>query len=233
MKMDALHGRLVKIVKKELSCSAHGMEHVMRVYSLCLNLAKNERGVDLEVLKTAALLHDIARAKEDTDDSGRSDHAALGAEMAEKILRKLRYPEAKIGRVRHCIASHRFRSGSGGGGKNAPGTKEAKLLFDADKLDAIGAVGIARSFMIAGQYGEKLHSSVPIGKYLKDNVVGGQPNGRIKEISKHAPNIEFETKFRRIPGRLHAGRAREMARKRIRFMEMFFGRLRKEIDGNM
>ncbi len=222
---------LKAIVEKELSCSAHNMEHVMRVYNLCLKLAKNELGVDLEVLKTAALLHDIARVKEDTDDSGRVDHATLGSEMAGRILTKLRYPKAKIGQVKHCIASHRFRRSSGTGDKNAPRTKEAKLLFDADKLDAIGAVGLARSFMIAGQYGERLYSDAPLPDYVRDNTIGRKADGRIKEISKHAPNIEFETKFKRIPGRLHTRRARELARKRILFMERFFRRLGKELGG--
>ncbi|PIU68183.1 hypothetical protein COS81_04905 [candidate division WWE3 bacterium CG06_land_8_20_14_3_00_42_16] len=120
------------------------------IYNMCLHLAKDESEVDLDILKTSALLHDIARAKEDKDDSGNIDHAILGAEMAENILKDFGYSNDKIEAVKHCIITHRFRSG------NEPKIKEAKILFDADKLDVIGSIGIARSFMIAGQYGEKM-----------------------------------------------------------------------------
>ena len=142
--MKNIYQIIKKIVENELLCSAHNMDHVMRVYNLCINLAKYQKAINLEILKIAAFLHDIARVKEDQDDSGKIDHAVLGAEMAVKILRDLRYPEKKIELIRHCIISHRFR------GEKEPKTIEAKILFDADKLDIIGAIGIARSFMIAG-----------------------------------------------------------------------------------
>ena len=132
--MEQKYKRIQQIVEKELSCSAHNMEHVMRVYNLCLLLAKDEDNIDLDVLKTAALLHDIARVKEDKDNSGDIDHAILGTEMAEKILTDLDYPKEKIELIRHCIATHRFRSG------NEPKTKEAKILFDADKLVSVEKV---------------------------------------------------------------------------------------------
>jgi len=225
--MEEKHQRIKEIVEKELSCSAHNMEHVMRVYNLSLHLAKEETGIDLDVLKTAALLHDIARVKEDKDNSGNIDHAILGAEMAEKILRDFDYPEEKVELIKHCIATHRFRN------ENGPKTKEAKILFDADKLDVIGSIGVARSFIIAGQYGEKIYSDTPIDEYIKDNLVDGRAKGRIKEISKHAPNLEFETKFKHIPRKLYTTKAKELAKKRIEFMKQFFERLKREINGEI
>jgi uncharacterized protein len=225
--MEEKYLKLKQIVEKELSCSSHNMDHVMRVYNLCLDLAKNEPGVDLDVMKTAVLLHDIARVKEDQDDSGNTDHSILGAEMAEKILRDFGYPEEKVEFIKHCIVTHRFRSG------NEPKTTEAKILFDADKLDVIGSIGIARSFIIAGQYGERIYSAVPVDEYIKDNLIDGKPSGRIKVISKHAPNIEFETKFKHIPDRLYTKKAKEIARQRLDFMKLFFERLKKEINGKM
>ncbi|MEA3272193.1 MAG: HDIG domain-containing protein, partial [Patescibacteria group bacterium] len=89
-------------VKKELSCSAHNVDHIERVYNLCLLLAKDE-DVDLDVLKAAALLHDIARVKEDEDSSGNTDHAVLGSEMAVPILQELDFPEEKIKHIQDCI----------------------------------------------------------------------------------------------------------------------------------
>ena len=225
--MEEKHQRIREIMERELSCSAHEMEHVARVYNLCLRLAESEPEVDLDVLKTAALLHDIARVKEFEDKTGTVDHAVLGAEMADKILRELGYPEEKIAAVKHCIANHRYR------GRSKPQSKEAKILFDADKLDAIGGVGVARSFMIAGQYGQTIYSDTPVDEYVRKNVFGGELVGGIREMSEHSPNLEFEIKFKRIPDKLFTEKAKEIAQERIEFMTRFFERLRREINGEM
>ena len=218
------------IAEKEMegASPAHDINHVMRVYNLCLGLARYEPTVDLDVLRTAALLHDIARTKEDEDASALGvDHAILGAEMSAKILRKLGYPKEKIERVKHCIASHRFR------GENPPRTIEAKILSDADKLDVLGATGIARSFTIGGECGQKIYSDTPIDEYIEENLVGGKANGRIIDPSKHASNLEFETKFKRIPDKLHTRKAIEIARERLDYMKQFFERLKNEINGQL
>jgi uncharacterized protein len=224
VKMENKIAKLKKIVKKELSSSAHDMEHTIRVTNLARELAKYEKA-DMEVIEIAALLHDIARVREDSDKSGSIDHAELGAAMAEQILRDYKYPDRIIKNVVHCIKTHRFR------GKNVPQTIEAKILFDADKLDAIGAVGIARAYMIAGERGETLYREVTdLGKYKKENLVNGETTGRIKDISKHSVNLEYETKFKKIPERLFTKHAKKMAEERIKFMELFFDRLKKEIN---
>ncbi len=175
MSIDIKYKKIIEIVQDELTCSAHNLDHVFRVYNLCLLLAKYEKDVDLEILIPSALLHDIARVKESRDNSGEIDHAVLGAEMAEDILRSLRYEEEKIEKIKHCIITHRFRTG------NEPKTIEAKILFDSDKLDAIGATGIARTFMLAGQFGQRLLANEPLDNYLNDNTVN---NGRLKDVSK-------------------------------------------------
>lgn len=221
--MERKYLKLRQIVEKELkeASPAHDINHVMRVYNLCLHLAKYESNIDLDVLKTAALLHDIARIKE----SQVVDHAVLGAKMSEKILRELEYTEEKIEHIKHCIISHRFR------GESKPETKEAKILFDADKLDVLGAIGVARSFIIAGEVGERIYSDSPLDQYIKENLVGGKPNGKIKDLSKHAPNLEFETKFKHIPDILYTRRAKEIANRRLDYMKQFFETLEKEIKG--
>lgn len=224
--MEEKYQKIKTIVEKELSCSAHNMEHVMRVYSLCLDLAEGEP-VDLDVLKTAALLHDIARVREDNDDTGTIDHAFLGAEIAENILKDLGYSKEKREQIKHCIASHRFRSSC------TPQTIEAKILFDADKIDVLGALGVARCFMLAGKYNERIYSATPLDEYIKDNVVGTTLHGRVKDISKHAPNLEFEMKFKHIPDSLYTEEARKMAQERFEFMIHFFERLKREINGEL
>ena len=145
--------KIQEIVERELSCSAHNMDHVLRVYNLSLHLAENEN-IDLDILKAAVLLHDIARVKEDNDPTGRTDHAVLGAEMCVPILEEVNFPVEKIKHVQVCIISHRYRTG------HTPQTIEAQILFDADKLDTIGAIGIARSFIWVGRNNAKIYSDV-------------------------------------------------------------------------
>ena len=213
------------IVKKELSCSAHDLEHVYRVLNLCNQLAQDESNVNWEVLSIAALMHDIARVREDQDPTGQTDHAILGAQMAEEHLHKADLNPETIAAIRHCIESHRYRSG------NAPQTIEGKILFDADKLDVIGAIGIARSYAITGQYGEPFYADVDLESYIRENLVGGKPEGRVKDIHKHAANLEFELKLRHIPQRLYTQKAKAIAKERISFMTAFFKRLQQEIHG--
>jgi uncharacterized protein len=137
----------------------------------------------------------------------------------------MQYPEETIRKVQHCIQTHRFRS------EREPVSIEAKILYDADKVDSMGAIGVARFYMIAGELREQLYSFVPVDQYTAENIVGGKANGRIKEISKHTPNLEFE-KMKHIPQKLHTAKAREIAAERVKFMAEFFVRLRSEIVGD-
>ena len=213
---------IIEAVKEELTCSAHNLDHVFRVHKLCLFIADHEKDVDLEVLIPAALLHDIARVKESKDNTGEIDHAVLGAEMAEVVLKSLNYSNNEIEKIKHCITAHRFRSG------NEPKIIEAKILFDADKLDAIGATGIARTFMLAGQFGQRIMLDEETSEYLSHNTV---ENGRIKDVSKHTAFIEYEVKLKKIPSKLYTKKGKEIGEKRIAFMEEYFSRLKEEING--
>lgn len=214
---------IVEIVQDKLTCSAHDLDHVFRVCNLCLLISKDEEDVDLKVLIPSALLHDIARMEESKDKTGKLDHAILGSEIAENILRKLDYKEERIEKIKHCITSHRYRTG------NELNTLEARILFDADKLDAIGASGIASTFMISGQFGQRLTVNDSIKEYLESNSV---ENGRLKDVSKHRPFIEYEIKFKKIPDKLYTKRAKEIGKERLEFMDIFFNRLKLELDGH-
>lgn len=222
MNIDEKYKKIVEIVQERLTCSAHNLDHVFRVCNLCLLISKDEKDADLEVLIPSALLHDIARVEESKDKTGELDHAILGSEIAEDILRKLQYEEDKIEKIKHCIISHRFRTG------NEPNTLEARILFDADKLDVIGASGVARTFMLSGQFGQRLIVDETLNEYLESNTV---ENGRIKDVSKHTPFIEYEIKFKKIPDKLYTKKAKEIGKERLEFMEGFFNRLKLEIDG--
>ena len=230
--MEKKYQRLKTIVEKEMegASPAHDIDHVMRVYSMCLKLAKRYPNVDLDILKTSALLHDIARLREDEDGHSHSlkvDHAVLGAEMSAAILRRLGYSDERIEQVKHCIRAHRFR------GENQPITLEAKILSDADKLDVLGATGVARSFTTGGECGQRIYSGIPVDEYVRKNFVGGKVDGRIIDPSEHSSNLEFETKFKRVPEKLYIEEARKIAEQRLGFMEQFFDRLKKEIAGEL
>jgi len=109
--IDEKYSKLLSLVEKELSSGgAHTLDHIQRVWQTAMQIAAEEKDVDLDVLKAAVLLHDIARAKEDLDKSVKIDHAILGAEIAGQILKQMQYPAATIRKVMHCIQTHRFRS---------------------------------------------------------------------------------------------------------------------------
>ncbi len=143
--MDETHTDMIRLVEIEISGDAgHTMDHVMRVFRTAMQIASNHADVDMEVLKAAVLLHDVARIREDNDPTGKTDHAVLGEEIAERILRELNYTGQTIERIKHCIRTHRYRSAE------KPDSIEARILYDADKIDLLGSIGIARSCMIAG-----------------------------------------------------------------------------------
>ncbi|MEA3272634.1 MAG: phosphohydrolase, partial [Patescibacteria group bacterium] len=164
--------------------------------------------------------------KEDEDSSGNTDHAVLGSEMAVPILQELDFPEEKIKHIQDCIISHRYRTG------NAPKTKEAKILFDADKLDISGAIGIARAFVWVGKNNANIYKKVNLDEYTNDNM-GGKLNGRIKDKTKHSPQIEFETKLKFLANNLQTQKAKEIFKERLQFCESFLNRLEKEVKGEM
>lgn len=136
-----------------LSCmgdSAHDKEHIYRVLYMALDIARTEKNVDYDVLICACLLHDIGR-KEQFEDPGLC-HARVGADKAYCFLTENGFSEEFAKRVSECIRTHRFRQ------EEQPESIEAKILFDADKIDVTGAIGIARTLVYKGQIGEPLYS---------------------------------------------------------------------------
>lgn len=140
--MNELFISMKEHVRKTLvEPGSHGFDHTLRVTRLCEIIGKNENA-DLNILIPAALFHDIARPLE--KKTGIS-HEIEGSRIAEEYLQNIGYPRDLIPFIIHAIRTHRFSSDL------VPETLEAKILSDADKLDAIGAVGIARTFISAGE----------------------------------------------------------------------------------
>ena len=185
--------------------AVHDWGHVLRVLALAERMAKAE-GADLEIVRSATLLHDIAR------DGSHTDHAQAGAEMARHLLAG--HPPDRVEAVAHAIAAHRFRSGP------APQTLEAKIVHDADKLDAIGAVGVARAFAYGGLNGQRLWAEVPPG-YMESEATRHE----------HTPIHEYKAKLTQIRGRLLTDSGRRLAEERHAFMVTFFERLELEVRG--
>lgn len=141
-----------------LSCmddSAHDKEHVYRVLYYALEIAETLKDVDYDVLIAACLLHDIGR-KEQFENPALC-HAAVGSEKAFLFLTEHGFDPEYAEQVRQCIKTHRYRE------NNQPQSPEAKILFDADKLDVTGAMGIARTLIYKGIVSEPLYSLLPDG----------------------------------------------------------------------
>lgn len=142
--MDERTAMMLEYVKTAFQESgAHGFDHTARVVRLCEVLGARE-GADMDILIPAALFHDIARPLE--EETG-VPHEEEGARRAESFLRSIHYPEDLIPKVVHAVRAHRYSSGI------TPKTQEARILSDADNLDAMGAVGVARTFLQAGERG--------------------------------------------------------------------------------
>lgn len=130
--------------------AAHDREHVYRVLNNALRIAQGEGGAEMDVLIAAALLHDISRPEQMADS--RVDHALHGADKAWAFLQESGFPADFCDQVRQCIRTHRFRESA------PPVSLEAKILFDADKLDVAGAIGIARTLAYNGETGRPIYT---------------------------------------------------------------------------
>lgn len=193
---------------------SHDWEHTLRVCRLCRHVGAVE-GAEMDVLLIAAYLHDIGRCYQD-QSGGVICHAQKGAEMAAGIVSRLDLTEEKQKNIIHCVQAHRFRN------DHLPLTIEAKVLFDADKLDAIGAVGIARAYLFAGELGARLH------------------NPDISAIETTRPYTKDDTGYReyrlklcRIKDTMQTAEGRRIAAGRHEFMEAFFKRFLEEYDGKL
>ena len=136
--------------------AAHDREHVYRVLNNAVTIAQEEADAQWDVLIAAALLHDISRPEQIADS--RIDHATHGAEKAYIFLMNQGFDEGFSSHVRDCIGTHRFRKSA------PPATLEARILFDADKLDVCGAIGIARTLQYSGETGRPIYTRNALGE---------------------------------------------------------------------
>lgn len=192
--------------------SVHDFDHILRVLRLAERIGQAE-GAELSVVRTAALLHDWGRAEAVARNL---DHAAVAAARAEAYLRG--EDPAWVAAVVHAIAAHRFRTDP------PPASLEARVLFDADKLDAIGAIGIARAFAYGGAHNQRLWAPLDSIDLARWEAEGDDP-------LLHTPVHEFVVKLSRLKERLYTPTGRAIAEERHRYMEAFYRRLDAEVEG--
>ncbi len=191
---------------------SHGPDHSERVFQTAMAMGRT-MAARLNILAPAALLHDIGRNRESRSQGGIC-HAEQGALMAEPILLKLGYNEADRADICHCIRAHRFRC------TVRPDSLEAKILFDADKLDSIGAIGIGRAFLFAGQIGSRLHNAEL------------DPAATASYSTEDTAYREFQVKMSRVKDQMLTPIGQRLALRRHEFMELFFDELNREIYGS-
>lgn len=206
------YDEILSHMRREMDDSAHDSLHVTRVLYAALDIAETEENVDYDVLTAACLLHDIGRKRQ--FENPEVCHAEAGAEMAFDYLLKKGWSEQKAVHVAKCIASHRYRGG------NKPESIEAKILFDADKLDVTGALGIARTLIYGGRISEPIYILDDNGNIVTDET----------EVEPSSFFQEYKYKLNSIFGQLYTERAKNTAAARKKAMDDFYESLFCEID---
>lgn len=194
-----------------MSDSAHDREHIYRVLFTALDIAKFERNLDIDVLITACLLHDIGRKEQ--FENPKLCHAQIGSEKAYSFAKNIGFSEEKASQIKACILTHRFRS------NNPPKSIEAKILFDADKLDSTGTLGIARTLFYKAQVSEPL--------YTIDN------NGNILDgTNDNDPSFfqEYKYKLEKLYDKFYTKRGAEIAKERQYSAIAFYSSMLKEVQ---
>ena len=206
----------IRFVKKQLDTAEGGHDwfHIERVYKLALRIAEKEADVDILVVQLAALLHDIADSKfHDGDET-------IGPRLAREFLSKQQLPTEQLEQVIAIIENISFK---GGNQVQTYFSKELAVVQDADRLDAIGAIGIARTFNFGGFKNRPLYDpAIPPDLQLS------------KEAYKKstAPTLNhFYEKLLRLKDLMHTETARELAAERHQFMEQFLSRFYAEWEG--
>jgi uncharacterized protein len=189
---------------------SHDGTHLARVWGNVRAISAEEGG-DIDILAAATVLHDCFPVEKDSPL--RPEASKFAAEKASKILRIRKWKDTEIGLVAHAIEAHSFSAGV------APRTVEAKVLQDADRLDAIGAIGIARCFYVAGRLKRSLYD-------LAD------PKGEQRPMDDTAFALDhFETKLFSLAANFATQTGAEMAKARDQLMQRFVNELFAEIEG--
>ena len=188
---------------------AHDFHHIMRVYNNAKMIGLHE-DTDMEILLPAVLLHDLVIYPKGGNNSSRSSDES--ADLAENILQSYSYSQDQINQICYCIRVHNYSK------RLVPTSLEGKILQDADRLDALGAIGIARTFSVGGLEKRTFYNAE-------------DPFCRSKRVlnDKQWTLDHFQTKLLKLEGSMHTQTAKKIARERTRFMILFIEQLQEEI----
>jgi uncharacterized protein len=168
--------------------------------------------INYDILIASCLLHDIGRGEQYKNQN--VCHAEIGGTMAKEFLLKNGWSEKDSDHVKDCISTHRFR------GNNVPETLEAKILFDSDKLDAVGCLGIARTLMYKGIVGGNLY------EIRGDKICFGENKNDKETFLK-----EYNFKLKNLYDKFYTKEATEMAKKQKESAQLFYTNLVDQIMG--
>ena len=208
---DSLSTRLRELLID--SGAGHDYDHTLRVMKNAEMLLAESPEADGEIVRFAALLHDCARPEEHAS-KGAVCHAVRGAEIALELLKQENLPLEFCQAVVEIVRTHRYRDGI------VPQTQEGKIVFDADKLDSLGAVGLGRAFLFAGACGARVHNT-------PEEALNNPPYG-----PEDTAYREYLVKLRYLPDTMLTSAGRRLGEERLKFMEQFFDRLNMEIYGS-
>ncbi len=197
-----------------LSCmdnNAHDKEHIYRVLYTALEIAQSETNVDFDILIAACLLHDIGRKEQ--FENPKLCHAEVGAIKAYDFMIENGFEENFAAAVSECISAHRFR------GDNPPKTIEAKILFDSDKIDVAGTMGIARTLYYNAFLGEPLYNLDE-----NRNVLNGEDDKGVSFFQ------EYKFKLEKIYSKLKTEKGREIAESRRKSAQDFYESMLSEVS---
>ena len=211
MEFDEAFRRLAGTVREKLerASGCHDFDHTLRVLRNAELLAKELPAADLRIVRLAALLHDFARPEE-MAAKGKLCHAVLGAELVRPLLAEAGFDPETVDRVSQAVLTHRYRA------NRIPATLEAQIVYDADKLDSLGAVGIGRAFLFAGREHARLHNT-------REEALGSAEYSREDTAYR-----EYLVKLSKLPRCMLTAPGRRIAGERAGFMHEFFDRLNSE-----
>lgn len=216
--MDRQHviNHTVEYIKEKFAqeFSGHDWWHIYRVWKMAQHIAKGEKDVDMFVIELAALLHDIADWKFNDGDE------TAGAKAAREWLEKLNVKEDIIQHICNIINNSSFK---GAGVNFSMETKEGMIVQDADRLDAIGAIGIGRVFAYGGNKGQKMHT--PGKKPVLYQTAEEYKRGDTTTIN------HFYEKLLLVKDLMNTQTAKNIAEDRHKFMEDFLERFYCEWEG--
>ena len=197
---------LKKIARLKLAKNdpAHDFQHVMRVYHNAERICKKEKG-NKKLILSAVLLHDLVKS------SNRKNSANASAKLSEKILKENSFSNDEITIICNAIREHSFSRGK------TPSTIEGKILLDADRLDAIGAIGLARVFSFRGSNHRSFYE--PNDPFSKNRTLNDE-----KWALDH-----FSKKLLLLEGKMNTKTGKTLAGKRTKILKNFLKEIKNEI----